>query len=206
MDPNSNISKDKNEDLKADKSNSILQNIKSIYMLKRIYINITKKKSLEIFRWNKKIQNRLNISINDYKEYSEIYTPMVIEIILDNKIYGKYININENEKSYYHIYFNDNKEEINDKYSINEKDKVIKIKIIIDYQIKSFKNLFEYCECIKYVNFIKFYRNNIVNMSCMFFGCTSLIDLNLSNFNTDNVTDMRGMFYKCYIIKKIKYI
>ena len=46
------------------------------------------------------------------------------------------------KKIYYHIYFNDNKEEVKNKYEINKKDKVKKIKIIIDYQVKSFKDLF----------------------------------------------------------------
>ena len=202
MDPNSNISKDKNEDLKADKSNSILQNIKSIYMLKRIYINITKKKSLEIFRWNKKIQNRLNLSINDYKEYSEKFTPIEIEIIPCESRYGPFINIRENKK-FYHIFFNDNKEEINDKYSINEKDKVIKIKIIIDYQVKSFENLFKNCGCIKSINFKKFHRNNIDNMSHMFYYCQFLEELNLSSFKTHNVSDMSNMFEACKSLKEL---
>ena len=55
------------------------------------------------------------------------------------------ININEDKASYYHIYFNDNNEEIKNKYKINEEDKVTKIKIIIDYQVKSFNGLF--CGC-----------------------------------------------------------
>ena len=76
-----------------------------------------------------------------------------------------------------------------------------KIKIIIDYQVKSFKELFSRCECIESINFKKFYRNNnITNMSYMFFGCSSLKELNLTNFNTNNVTDMCGMFYEFIII------
>ena len=47
-----------------------------------------------------------------------------------------------------------------------------KIKIIIDYQIKSFERLFNECKCIEKINFKKFYRNNITNMSCMFSGCS----------------------------------
>ena len=50
-------------------------------------------------------------------------------------------------------------------------ENVKKIKIIIDYQIKSFEGLFEDCECIEYINFKKFYRNNINNMKSMFCGC-----------------------------------
>ena len=84
-----------------------------------------------------------------------------IEIIPTKDQYGKFININENDKLYYHIYFNDNKEEIKNKYYIEEEDKVTKIKIIIDYQVKSFKGLFYECECVESINFKKFYRNNV---------------------------------------------
>ena len=45
---------------------------------------MNKKKSLEIAKYSKKLQNKLNLSIKDYKEYSEIYTP--IEILPNNKI------------------------------------------------------------------------------------------------------------------------
>ena len=81
MDPNSNISKNQNKDIKSDQQNSILQNIKSNYILKRIYDNILKKKSLEIMNYNKKMQNRINLNIKDYKEYSEKFTQIEIEII-----------------------------------------------------------------------------------------------------------------------------
>ena len=42
------------------------------------------------------------------------------------------------------------------------------IKIIIDCHVESFKELFYDCECIESINFNKFYRNNINNMSGMF--------------------------------------
>ena len=92
---------------------------------------MTKKKKLEIVKYNKRIQNRLNLDIKDYKEYCEIE----VDIIPARGKYGKFININEKYKLYYHIYFNDNKEEIKNKYEIEEEDKVTKIKIIIDYQV-----------------------------------------------------------------------
>ena len=44
-------------------------------------------------------------------------------------------------------------------YYIEEEDKVTKIKIIIDYQVKSFKYLFSGCKCIESIKFKKFYRN-----------------------------------------------
>ena len=114
------ISKDKTE------------SIKSNYILMKIFANLAEKKELLIVKYNKKIQNRLNLNIKDYIRYIEI------EIIPCDEKYGEFININKNDKKYYHIYFNDNNKEIKNKYEIDEKDKVKKIKIIIDYQVKSF--------------------------------------------------------------------
>ena len=143
------------------------------------------------------------MSVKNYKEYSETFTQIEIEIIPTKGKYGKFIEINENDELYYHIYFNDNKEEIKNKYEIDEQDKVTKIKIIIDYQVKSFKELFKYCECNESINFNKFYRNNITDMSWMFNGCSSLKELNLNNFNTNNVTDMSHMFQYCSSLNEL---
>ena len=143
----------------------------------------------------------MNININNYKEYSEIYSPIEIEIKPVKNEYGKFINMKENEK-YFHIYFNDNKEEIKRNY-LNKNDDASKLKIIIDYQVKSFKYLFYYCECIEYIYFKKFYRNNINNMKFMFYGCSSLKELNLNNFNTNNVNDMSEMFAWCELLEEL---
>ena len=72
-----------------------------------------------------------------------------------------------------------------------------KNKIIIYYQVKSFKELFFDCKCSESINFKKFYRNNITNMRFMFYYCSSLKELNLNNFNTNKVRDMRYMFRRC---------
>ena len=37
-----------------------------------------KNKSLEIIKYNKNIKDRINISIKDYKEYSQVYSPIEI--------------------------------------------------------------------------------------------------------------------------------
>ena len=103
-----NVSKENNKENESAKPNPIIENIKSRYILSKIYDNMTKKKKLQIVKYNKRIQNRLNLSIKDYKEYREIE----IEIIPIKDKYGKFINIKENDELYYHIYFNDNNEEI----------------------------------------------------------------------------------------------
>ena len=162
MKSSSNTSKENSKDNESAKPNPITDNIKSRYILSKIYGNIQKMKKLVIVKYNKRIQNRLNLGVKDYKEYSETYSSIEIEIIPNNDIYGRFIYIiNENDKLYYHIYFNDNKEEIKNKYFIGKEDKVTKIKIIIDYQVKSFNYLFWCCKCIESINFKKFYRNNV---------------------------------------------
>ena len=141
------LPKDKSKMKQSETSNDKLKKIKSNYFLEKLYDNILKKKTLEIVKYNKKIQNRLSINIKDYKEYSETFTSIEMEIIPRKNIYGRFINIiNENDELYYHIYFNDNINEIKNKYEIKEEDKVNKIKIIIDYQIISFEKLFYWCK------------------------------------------------------------
>ena len=61
-------------------------------------------------------------------------------IPIPNK-YGPFINIEEKNNKYFHIYFNDNKEEIK-RTELSKGDKVSKINIVIDYKVKSFNKLF----------------------------------------------------------------
>jgi len=182
-------------------SKDIFKNLKSDYFLQILFNILLKMKSLDIIKYNKNLKDRINISIQDYKEYSE-YSSIEIHIKPVNNKYGRFININEDNKIYYHIYFNNSKEEIKRNY-LNENEEINIIKIIIDYRIKSFEGLFKDCKCIEYIYFKKFYRNNIINMKSMFFECSSLKELNLSNFNTSKVKDMTGMFNGCSSLKEL---
>ena len=70
-----------------------------------IISNLQRSKLLNIIKYNKVFQRKLNIDINDYKDYCEIE----IEIIPANYEYGKFINIfDKKDKNYFHIYFNNN--------------------------------------------------------------------------------------------------
>ena len=51
------------------KSIDTFNNLKSDYFLEKIFNNLEKKKTLNIVKYNKNIKNRINININDYKEY-----------------------------------------------------------------------------------------------------------------------------------------
>ena len=180
------------------------KNIDSKYILKKIFDNLETKRILYLIKLNKKLKKILNININDYKEYSEIFSSIELELKpINNKyIYDKFINIEKEDEKYLHMYFNNKKEDTKRNYC-NEDEKIRIIKIIIDYKFKSFEKLFKDCNCVESINFKKFNRNNITNMARMFYECSSLKELNLNNFNTNNVTNMSGMFYRCSALKEL---
>ena len=203
MGNNNNTQNSKINKLEDIKQEGNFDDIKSKYILRKIFDYLNKKKSLEIVNQNKRIQNRLGININDYIENCETNTTIEIEIIPKKNKYGKFINIiNKEEESYFHIYFNNDINETK-KYDIKKGDKVKRIKLIIDYQVKSFCKLFFKCECIESISFTKFHRNNIIDMNCMFNSCISLKDINFLNFNTENVINMSYMFNRCSSINRL---
>ena len=187
--------------------NRLYANIKSKIILKRIFKNLKKFKSIELVKYNKKLQNLLFIDIKDYKLYSKelLYSPIEIDIIPFNNEFGNFININNKERKYYHIFFDNIKEKEIDRNYLEKNEKVSIIKIIIDYPVTSFKDLFKGCHCIKYIYFNKFLRKNIKNMSGMFSDCDSLKEINIRNFNTENVKDISKIFYYCVSLEKIHF-
>ena len=154
-------SRNNKEQSKQKNKNDRFENLKSDHFLDRLFSYMKKNRSLEIMKINKELQKRLHLSINSYKEYSQLYTPIEIELTLENDKFGKFINIPKDEKEYFHIYFDNSSEEIK-RNKLNKNEKVNTIKIIIDHQVKSFKYLFCFCDCISSINFKKFYRTNII--------------------------------------------
>ena len=179
-----------------------LKNIKSKYILMKIFDNLKEKRLLKLINYNKNLQNKLDIGINNYKKYHE---EIEIEIIPNEKGDFRdlvYVGDIYTTRPYYHVYLNDQKEET-ENISFEKTDNIKKIKIIIDKEIKSLDNLFCCRDYMKKLTFIKFYRKDIENMSNMFSYCRSLKELNLSNLITDNVTNMSGMFRECNSLEKL---
>ena len=193
------LENEKKENISNEKDTASIQNIKSKYILKRIFSKLNKNKMLGIIKYNKHLQGLLNLDKNDYEEHFKIE----IELIPTTNKFGRFINILKKEdKTHFHIYFDDNEEEIK-RYYLNKKDNISKIKIIIDYQIKSLAKLFLDCQCIKSITFKKFNRKNIISMENMFNNCTSLEEINFSNFNTEDVKNMNYMFFDCKSLKEL---
>ena len=143
-------------------SSNQLRNLKSDYFIQKFFGYIPERKSLETIRYNKSVQKRISININHYKAYFETKTSIELDVIPMKGKYGKFINIKEKDKKYFHIYFNDNKKKEIKRTYFEKNDEVTKINIIIDYQIKSFSGLFFNCECIESIKFKKFYRNKLI--------------------------------------------
>ena len=179
----------------------ILKNIRSNYILKKIFNNLKQTVLLNIIRYNKELKNRSDKNINHYiKEYSKIK----IELIPMEFESGKFINIEKEYKPYIHIYFNDKKVEEKRNY-IKENDKISKIKIEIDNEVKSLSKLFEDCKCLKIINFIKFDIQDVEDMSFMFNRCWSLKKINFTKFKTNNVLNMSYMFSECSELREIDF-
>ena len=136
MDSSNVLSKDKIV-VNEMKSKNIFQKLKSDYFLRKLFNNLLKKRSLDIIKYNKNIKRRIKINNKDYKEYSELYSSIEIEIKPVKDKYYDFININDENKMYFKIYLNDNKEDIKRNY-LNENEQINIIRIIIGYQVKSF--------------------------------------------------------------------
>ena len=163
---------------------------------------LTKQRRMGLFFYNKRFQKIFDLSITDYISY---YNRVIIELTpLTELKEGEniFINYKEENKNYYHIYFNDSYIEVN-KRTIKNDENVKKIKVVIDHNINNFSGLFSYCDCLKGIKVIKCEGTHIVNLNSMFKGCKSLIDLDVIKLKTDNVKTMKDMFFNCSSLKKL---
>ena len=85
--------------------------VKSKYIMKEIFSNIKMNKLLNIIKYNRIIKDKLDIDINDYEEFLKINLELIPKSNINNNSKNTFINIPVGEEPYYHIYFNDEKEE-----------------------------------------------------------------------------------------------
>ena len=137
-------------------------NINNKYILKLIFDILPKRKSFDIIHYTKHIQNKIEISLIDYILFSQIEIEIIINPDLCNKKENFFINYNEENKKYFHIFFNgDKSNEIDRNYFYPDEKNISKINVVIDYKVTSLKELFKDCICLKEINFIRFNRKNI---------------------------------------------
>ena len=79
--------KQNNKSESPNKNINLLRKINSKYILMQIFENIQTKSQLKMVKYNKELQNRLEINANNFKEFCRIE----IEIELDS-VGGSFIN------------------------------------------------------------------------------------------------------------------
>ena len=176
----------------------MLFNIKSKYIIEEIFSFFEEAKKLEIIRYNKKIQEKMGVTFETYKDFGKIEIEITME--KDHDIKGKekfyFIHYNEKDELNYHIYFDDNEEEAKRNY-IKLGEKVSKVKIIINRKVKTFFESFHNCILVKRIKFIKYNRKDITRLSQLFYECIRLKDLDITKLNMENVTNINGLFQEC---------
>ena len=177
---------------------NLLKKVQSKYIFKHVMDNLKENIRLNLIKYNKSLQKKLDIKLKDYAEYSKI---VIIEII-PSKILQKayFINFKPEEKDYIKIYFDGKRRKEN---YITKKDNVSKIKIIIKREFKKFNSLFNHCKFIEKINFVSFNRDDIKDMGYMFSECINLKEINFNSFNTKNVINMYSMFSDCNSLTKL---
>jgi len=178
----------------------MLNKIRSKYIIKAIASNLNTRLYLDLFKYNKKLKKKLEITKKDFKIYNQIEID-IIPIELEKERKNTIVNYFFDEKAYYHLFLDD--KELKRRNYFKKKDNAKKIKVIIDMEIKSLKRLFDGCRYIKEINFVKFNRKNILDMSYMFRDCENLININLNNFKTCNVVRMNHMFANSFFLNQL---
>ena len=177
--------------------------IRCKYILEKIMKkHLDEKVCLKLVKYNKDLQRKLNIKKIDYINFSE---RVIIDLYPKNELergQHPFINIKENKRQYFHIYFDNNIIEERRTY-ITENDRVNRIRVIIENEINSFAKLFWLCKCIKRINFVKCDNKKITNLDSIFMHCLFLTDIDISKLKTDNVTNMESMFSVCSALENL---
>ena len=121
--------------------------IKSKYLIIKIFDQLKPQIFFRIIKYNKKIKNKLDIKIEEF-------LGIEIELIPKENTCGQFIQKNN---KYFHIYFNDENEEIK-RNCLTKDDKVNKIRIIIDNNVDSFEK-FNFFNEVQLLNILLIYFN-----------------------------------------------
>ena len=114
------------------------------------------------------------------------------------KIFGsKFV---ENNKNICKMIIDNREYKIMEKYNVKYyNNNILKVKLKWNDNIIKMSCMFDGCSSLLSLHDIsKWNTNNVTDMNNMFDGCSSLLSLpDISKWNTNNVTNMSLMFYKC---------
>ena len=175
----------------------MLDKIKSKYIFKQLFKILNKKRLLQLIKINKQLNKLLNIILEDYKKFVQIIFELTLteNVIVSNLSYGA-----EKIRKYIHYYKLDSDIELkHNKHFVSNQ-----FKIVIDYEVNSLDGFFNGESKIREIKVIKWNNINIIDLSFMFYGCTSLTNIhNLSIIKTENVKNMCRIFQLCTSLKEL---
>ena len=154
----------------------MLEGIKSKYILNRVFKYISKGTFLKLLSYNKKMQKKLELGIEDFKKFSN---QIIIDAIPHNPCLEIHLQIPKKCIHQKHL----DELEKRKRFYIN-KETVIRIAIEEDKEAKSLKGLFKSCSNVEEIYFIKFNRRDIIDMSDMFQDCKYLNKLDITKLKT----------------------
>ena len=192
-----NLSYNKIEDIQSLKD--IIKNNKN---LEKININHNRIKNPEII-------NEINLD-NDNRiklEFEETY-----KLLKNNNHFIRYKinpkdsliklfdkNFVEKNKEKCKIIIDKNQMDLIEYFEYKNNKEILEVDLIIKENLTDISYMFYECSSLLSINTIpNFNTENVNNMSYLFYRCSSLISINgLSNWQTENVTNMSYMFYGC---------
>jgi len=116
------------------------------------------------------------------------------EKVSSDKLFGeKFV---ENNKGICHIIIDGKESELISQYDNFKKNEILEIQLKGIKNIEDMSHMFFGCSSlIELPNISKINTINVTNMKKMFFGCCSLVQVpDISNWDLSNVTDISGMF------------
>ena len=152
--------------------------------------------------------------INYFSTISQLLKTQISKIKTEeqNELILKYINIPQNKIFGSHFVAKniDNCKMMIDKkeyeLSVSYNGKIKEIRLIEKKPITDLSYMFNDCD-IESIDFSKWNRTNITNLSYMFFRCHYLNSIiNISNLKIDNVENLCSMFYECYSLNNLNGI
>ena len=207
-------SKGKKDPSQNDKNRTGLQKLNSKYILKQIFDNLKDIRAYEIFRYNKNIQQKLNIDINSYRELSQEKSPIIIEIIPVEDKHGTIFNYVSGNTGYFHMYFNDSnkeedsnelgKEELEEEEEEEKEEKEEKEKDKGKEKEKEKEKVKEEKEDNVKVKKIKLVIDHEVDsFENLFENCNCIESITFKRFTRINIQNMRSMFWQCSNLKEV---
>ena len=198
--------------------NSILNKIKSKDILKELFTFVGEKIELNLLKYNKFLQNRVDLSLKDYESFKNIIIFIKFDVDYVNELRNEYKELknkidnknyeNEEQKKKLTGDLNSKEQELKKSRFMglpffNQYREFIKIFYITgqdkseEAENSAFYNFLDESKPIPDIKISIDKNANITDCFSMFANCTTVKEIEFVKFYTKDVTSMRHMFYFC---------